>query len=208
MGVFATPWAGEAISMLRTALWMGGFAQIQAWWQAMGGSVDVLEGISGQLDQFDDKLWATARYLFTYSPDETKDLNDAFLAAFQEKFNRLPNYSAECTYSAIKSYAQAAEDAGSTDTADVIEALEGMEIATPAGMRTYRPEDHQAVYAVPGGRSSAPTTGRSRWSAPTSPSSPRGLLPLAALRADRLNENRSKDVGRPILPTPHRYPRG
>ena len=150
--VFATPWAGEAISMLRAALSMGGFAQIQAWWQAMGGSVDVLEGVSGQLDQFDEKLWATARYVFTYSPDETKDLNDAFLASFQEKFNRLPNYSAECTYSAIKSYAQAAQDAGSTDTADVIEALEGMEIATPAGMRTYRPEDHQAVYAVPGGR--------------------------------------------------------
>jgi branched-chain amino acid transport system substrate-binding protein len=150
--VFATPWAGEAVTMLRTALMTGGFDQIQAWWQAMGGSVDVLQGIAGQLEQFDGKLCATGRYLFTWSPEETRERNAAFLEAFRERWGRFPNYSAETTYSAVQSLKQAAEKAGSTDTAEVIEAMEGMSIETPAGVRNYREEDHQAVYAVPAGR--------------------------------------------------------
>jgi branched-chain amino acid transport system substrate-binding protein len=115
-GVFATPWAGEAVTMLRTALVMGGFGQIQAWWQAMGGSVDVLEGIAGQMDQFEDKLWATARYLHNWSEEETQAQNAAFNEAFQERWGRFPNYSAECTYAAVYSIKQACEAAGSTDT--------------------------------------------------------------------------------------------
>lgn len=150
--IFATPWGGEAITLLRAALVMGAFNDLDAWWQAMGGSVDVLEGVAGQIDDFDGKLWASARYLFNWSEEETSALNDAFVAAFQERWGRFPNYSAECTYSAVKSLAQAAETAGSTDTAEVIEAMEGMTIETPAGVRNYREEDHQAVYPVPGGR--------------------------------------------------------
>src|SRR5262245_37582386 len=38
--IFATPWAGEAVSLLRTALLQGVFDNVQVWWQAMGGSVD------------------------------------------------------------------------------------------------------------------------------------------------------------------------
>jgi branched-chain amino acid transport system substrate-binding protein len=151
-GIFATPWAGEAVSMLRTALVMGAFDKIAVWWQAMGGSVDVLEGIAGQIPRFNDKLWATGRYLFTWSEDKTKKINSDFVDGFQERWGRFPNYSAETTYSAIYSLKQACEKAGSTETADVIKALEGMTIETPAGVRTYRAEDHQAVYPVPGGR--------------------------------------------------------
>lgn len=150
--VYATPWAGEAVTLLRTALVMGGFGQLKAWWHAMGGSVDVLEGTAGQINDFDGKLWATARYLFNWSEEATRDRNTAFVAAFEERWGRFPNYSAECTYSAVYSLKQAAEAAGSTDTAEVVEAMEGMTIETPAGVRTYRKEDHQAVYTVPGGR--------------------------------------------------------
>jgi branched-chain amino acid transport system substrate-binding protein len=151
-GIFSTPWAGEAVSLLRMALVMGVFDRIGAWWQAMGGSVDVLEGIAGQIDRFNNKMWGTGRYLFTWSEEKTKALNAQFVEAFQERWGRFPNYSAETTYSAVYSIKQACETAGSTETADVIKALEGMTIETPAGVRTYRPEDHQAVYPVPGGR--------------------------------------------------------
>jgi branched-chain amino acid transport system substrate-binding protein len=151
-GIFATPWAGEAVSMLRAALVMGVFDQIGAWWQAMGGSVDVLEGIAGQIDRFNNKLWGTGRYLFTWSEEKTKQRNAEFVKTFNERWGRFPNYSAETTYAAVYSIKQACEKAGSTETADVIKALEGMTIETPAGVRTYRPEDHQAVYPVPGGR--------------------------------------------------------
>jgi branched-chain amino acid transport system substrate-binding protein len=151
-GLFSTPWAGEAVGLLRTGLVMGAFDQLGAWWQAMGASVDVLEGNAGHIDQFQDKLWATGRYIFNWSEEETRDRNDRFVSDFQERWGRFPNYSAECTYAAVYSLKQACEAAGTTETAQVIEALEGMTIETPAGMRTYREEDHQAVYTVPGGR--------------------------------------------------------
>ncbi len=64
----------------------------------------------------------------------------------------MPNYSAENTYSAVYALKAAAEKAGTTQTAAVIKALEGLELSTPAGTRFYRPEDHQAIYNVPAGR--------------------------------------------------------
>ncbi len=36
--IFATPWAGEAVMLLRQSLIQGVFDNVQVWWQAMGGS--------------------------------------------------------------------------------------------------------------------------------------------------------------------------
>lgn len=149
--IFSTPWAGEAVQLLRQALLMGVFDQIQAWWQAMGGSVDVLEGIGKEVQEnrFKGKLWATARYLHNW-PDTPE--NKAFVERFRKRWNRLPNYSAETTYSAVMITKAAVEKARSLDTKKVIQALQGMQIATPGGVRTFRAEDHQFVYNVPAGR--------------------------------------------------------
>jgi branched-chain amino acid transport system substrate-binding protein len=149
--IFATPWAGEAVLMLRQATTLGIFNDIKVWWQCMGGSVDVMEGIARDVatGKFKDKLWATARYIWNW-PDTAE--NKKFVSGFTERWGRLPNYSAECTYSAIFALKAAVEKARSVRTADVIKALEGLELSTPAGKRVYRPEDHQAVYNVPAGR--------------------------------------------------------
>ncbi len=149
--IFATPWGGEAVMMLRQAVSMGVFEQIDAWWQAMGGSVDVLEGLATDVkrDAFKGKLWGTGRYLHNW-PDTPE--NKAFVKAFQQRWNRYPNYSAETTYSAIYMLKAAIEKSRSIKTGDVIKALEGLKIMTPAGERYIRPEDHQAVYNVPAGR--------------------------------------------------------
>ena len=76
--IFATPWAGEAVLMLRQATTLGIFNDIKVWWQAMGGSVDVMEGISRDVitGKFKDKLWATARYIWNW-PDTPE--NKAFV---------------------------------------------------------------------------------------------------------------------------------
>ncbi len=149
--IFATPWAGEAVLMLRQATTLGIFNDIKVWWQCMGGSVDVMEGIARDVatGKFKDKLWATARYIWNW-PNTPE--NKKFVSGFTERWGRLPNYSAECTYSAIFALKAAVEKARSVRTADVIKALEGLELSTPAGKRVYRPEDHQAVYNVPAGR--------------------------------------------------------
>lgn len=149
--IFSTPWAGEGVMLLRQALMLGVFDKIQAWWQGMGGSVDLLEGISREVagDKFKGKLWATARYIHNYpaTPD-----NKGFVEAFRKRWGKFPNYSAEGSYSTIYAIKTGAEKAKSLDTAKVGAALEGMELKTPAGPRLIRKEDHQAIYTVPGGR--------------------------------------------------------
>lgn len=149
--IFATPWAGEAVMLLRQAQIQGVFEQTKLWWQAMGGSVDVLEGIAPavQGDKFHGKLWATARYIHNW-PDSAE--NKAFVERFQKRWSRFPNYSAETTYSAVMIAKAAIEKARSLDSGKMIGALNGMQINTPAGLRVFRSEDHQFVYNVPAGR--------------------------------------------------------
>ncbi len=149
--IFSTPWGGEAVMLLRQAQIQGVFDEIQVWWQAMGASVDVLEGISPAVigDKFKGKLWATGRYIHNW-PDSPE--NKAFVERFQKRWSRLPNYSAEVTYSAVMIAKAAIEKAKSLDTGKMIDALKGMQINTPAGLRTFRTEDQQFVYNVPAGR--------------------------------------------------------
>ena len=149
--IFATPWAGEAVQLLRQALGQGVFDNVQVWWQAMGGSVDVLEGITAEVqkDRFKGKLWATARYIHNW-PD-TAD-NRAFIDRFRKRWKRFPNYSAETTYSAFFIMKAAVEKAQSLETAKVLEAMKGMQIRNPGGTRVFRSEDQQFIYNVPAGR--------------------------------------------------------
>ena len=149
--IFSTPWAGEAVMLLRQSLIQGVFNDTKAWWQAMGGSVDVLEGISAEVqqDRFKGKLWATARYIHNW-PDTPE--NKAFNERFKKRWVRLPNYSAETTYSALFIMKAAIEKARSLETAKVIDAMKGMQIRNPGGVRTFRAEDQQFIYNVPAGR--------------------------------------------------------
>ncbi|MDR5698030.1 MAG: ABC transporter substrate-binding protein [Armatimonadota bacterium] len=150
-GIIATPWAGEAVTLLRQAVLMGVFDRVQVWFQAMGGSVDVLEGIAREVqeDRFKGKLWATARYIHNWPDTQT---NRAFVERFERRWARLPNYSAETTYSAIQITKAAVERSRSLQTDRVIAALRGMQIVTPAGLRVFREQDQQFVYTVPAGR--------------------------------------------------------
>jgi len=149
--IFATPWAGEGVMLLRQALMLGVFDKIHAWWQGMGGSVDLLEGVSREIegDKFKGKLWATARYIHNYpvSPE-----NKTFVDGFRKRWGKYPNYSAEASYSTIYAIKTGVEKAKSLDREKVGTALEGIELKTPAGIRLIRKEDHQAVYTVPAGR--------------------------------------------------------
>ncbi len=150
--LFVTPWAGEAVTLLRQAQGAGVFDSIDVWWQAMGGSVDVLEGVteSVQADAYQGKLWATGRYLFNY-PDTER--NQRFVQTFRERFDRLPNYSAATTYTAIQAIRAAVAEAGSLETDAVIAELEGLQLPSPLGDEFHiRAEDHQGVYSVPVGR--------------------------------------------------------
>jgi len=69
----------------------------------------------------------------------------AFLAAYQKAFNDYPRLGSVVGYSQIKSLAEGMKKAKSTDTEKMIAAFSGLQVGTPLGTITYRPEDHQST---------------------------------------------------------------
>jgi branched-chain amino acid transport system substrate-binding protein len=69
----------------------------------------------------------------------------AFLKAYQAKYDDYPRLGSMVGYNTILSIAAAIEKAGSTDTEKLVDAFEGLELATPAGSVTYRKLDHQST---------------------------------------------------------------
>lgn len=71
--------------------------------------------------------------------------HDAFLKAYQAKFDDYPRIGSLVGYNAMLSIAAAIGKAGSTDTEALVEAFEGLELDTPVGAITYRAIDHQST---------------------------------------------------------------
>lgn len=69
----------------------------------------------------------------------------AFQTAYQGKFNDHPRLGSVVGYSAIKSLAEGIKKAGSTDTEKLVVAFKGLQVMTPFGRATYRPEDNQST---------------------------------------------------------------
>jgi branched-chain amino acid transport system substrate-binding protein len=69
----------------------------------------------------------------------------AFQSAYQAKFNDYPRVGSIVGYSAIKSLAEGIKKAGSTDTEKLVTAFKGLQVVTPLGRITYRPEDNQST---------------------------------------------------------------
>lgn len=69
----------------------------------------------------------------------------AFLQAYQTRYKDYPRLGTVIGYSAILSLAEGLKAAGSTDTESLISAFRGLELMTPFGPITYRPQDHQST---------------------------------------------------------------
>jgi branched-chain amino acid transport system substrate-binding protein len=69
----------------------------------------------------------------------------AFLDAYQKKFNDYPRLGSVVGYVTVKSMAAGIAKAGSTDTAKVVAAFNGLKVDSPFGPFTYRGSDHQAT---------------------------------------------------------------
>jgi branched-chain amino acid transport system substrate-binding protein len=144
-GLYSTEWAGELITMMKQAQQAGMFEKIKHIMLPVGAAMDVLEGLGSEMP---DNIWISGRYFFLY-PDTPQ--NKDWVARFQKRWNHYPAYVSETGYSTMFAFKKAVEAAGSKETAKVIQALEGMELDSPAGRRVFRKEDHQAMYDVPWG---------------------------------------------------------
>jgi len=144
-GFYSTEWAGELITFIKQAKQAGMFDKIKHVMLPVGAAMDVLEGLGKEMP---DNIWISGRYFFQYP--ETH-INRDWVARFQKRWKHYPAYVSETGYSTMYAFKKAVEMAGSKETAKVIDALEGMMLASPAGYRNFRKEDHQAMYDVPWG---------------------------------------------------------
>lgn len=71
--------------------------------------------------------------------------HDAFLKAYQARFKDYPRLGSIVGYSAIMSIAEGIKKAKSTETEALIAAFSGLQLMTPFGPITYRPEDNQST---------------------------------------------------------------
>ena len=145
-GLYSTEWAGELITFVKQAREAGLFDKVKYVMFPVGAAMDVLEGTGKDMP---DGVWISGRYFFLYPNNAT---NNDWVARFHKRWNHYPAYVSETGYSSLYAFKAAVEKAGSKDTKAVIQALEGLELNSPAGHRVFRKEDHQALYEVPWGK--------------------------------------------------------
>ena len=115
--------------------------------------VSLLTGEPEYLDPLKDEAptgWIVTGYPW-YDIDTPE--HQAFLDAYQTKFNEPPRLGSVVGYNTFKALAAIIEKAGSTDTEALIEAAGGIEIpSSPTGPFTFRAIDHQSTMGAYVGR--------------------------------------------------------
>jgi branched-chain amino acid transport system substrate-binding protein len=107
--------------------------------------VSLLSGEPEYLDPLKDDApvgWVVTGY--PWDKIKTPE-HDAFVAAYQKKYNDYPRLGSIVGYVTMKSLAAGIAKAGSTDTEKLIAAFKGLKVDSPFGPFTYRASDHQAT---------------------------------------------------------------
>ena len=107
--------------------------------------VSVLTGEPEYLDPLKDESpngWIVTGYPWygVQTPE-----HKAFFLAYHGKYKDYPRLGSVVGYSMIKSVAAGVAKAKSTETAKLVAAFKGLQVDTPFGKITYRPEDHQST---------------------------------------------------------------
>lgn len=76
------------------------------------------------------------------------DVNDWLVKTHQDRFGTPPDFFTAGGMSAGIAVVEAIKKAGSTDTEELITAMEGMEWETPKGTMKFRADDHQAMQTM------------------------------------------------------------
>jgi branched-chain amino acid transport system substrate-binding protein len=107
--------------------------------------VSLLTGEPEYLDPLAEeapKAWLVTGYPWygISTPDETR-----FLEAYRKKYNDYPRMGSVVGYTSALSVAAAIRKAGSLDTEKLVDAMRGLEVESPFGRISFRPEDHQST---------------------------------------------------------------
>jgi branched-chain amino acid transport system substrate-binding protein len=141
--VWSPLWGGDAVTFIKQALPFGLFDKVKFAFP-VGASMEVLVPIGKDMPEC---IYMSARYFFT-TPDY--DTNRRFVKAYYERFKEYPSYMAEESYAGVLFLKAAIERAGTTDSEEIIKAVEREPLAweTPEGWKIMRKEDHLAVEDV------------------------------------------------------------
>ena len=148
--VVSSLWGGDYVSFYKQSLRFGLYGKAKV-------ATMIAFGISPQALGKDHPegiiAGAHANYHFTNPPGETWPLNKQFVEKFHRRWNEYPNYAAEGAYTALYLMKAAVEKAnrlagGWPDNEQIVAALEGISIASPAGFISIRPQDHSAYKDV------------------------------------------------------------
>jgi len=107
--------------------------------------VSLLTGEPEYLDPLKDEApndWLVTGY--PWNGIQTPE-HRTFLSAYQARYKDYPRLGSVVGYSAIKSLAAGIKKANGTDTEKLVAAFEGLQVDTPFGKITYRPQDHQST---------------------------------------------------------------
>jgi branched-chain amino acid transport system substrate-binding protein len=86
---------------------------------------------------------------FYYFESPKNEINDWFVKEHFKRFKAAPDFfTAQGFAQAMAITAALRKTEGSTDSEDLIEAMEGLSFDTPKGKMTFREEDHQAMQAM------------------------------------------------------------
>jgi len=146
--IWCSLWGDDLVTFVRQATNLGLFDRFPVFME-LGAAMEVLQALGGQMPL---GQWVGSRYWWQ-TPDTR--VNREFVRRFRDRYNTYPSYNAQNAYVGVQLLATATEQAGSTDSNAVIDALRGLEYEAPMGRLTVRPQDHQAVVNVTWGKTAA-----------------------------------------------------
>lgn len=87
-----------------------------------------------------------------YFPGLDNETNKKFVAEFQSKYGKLPDFYAVYGYDAIQAFAEAVKKAGSVNSEDLVKALKGISFESPRGKITLDPKTNNPIQTFYGGK--------------------------------------------------------
>lgn len=144
-GIFMTLWGGNFVDFVKQGLKEGLFDGKRTFMSVTGGIAEVMD-MGAAMPK---GVWFVSSYWPNANPNS---LDREFTDTYAKKYKSVPGYTTQWAYTGVMAYAAAAKNAGTTDKEAVARALEGLSLQSPAGPLTIRPEDHQAVFDMIGGK--------------------------------------------------------
>ncbi|HEX2172824.1 MAG TPA: ABC transporter substrate-binding protein [Dehalococcoidia bacterium] len=140
-GMFSSLFSGDTVNMIKQAEPFGFTRSLKA--NITLGDLDTAQALGRQQpDQWITTFWQQD----AYDNPEHKRFIEEFKKLYPDKY---PSGFHHDGYTGIMVYKAAIEKAGGkTDTASILQAIKGLEVALPVGKMKIRAEDHQAEHPV------------------------------------------------------------